>query len=86
MNVLNVLKYGKKNMLKRIKYWLELNTMNPLAWPYVLIYSIKYRLFSPKRVEAGLLTLRDDDLCPVCGHQLSLTEQGLCENCGNIVL
>lgn len=40
-----------------------------------------YRAFFKRRKEKTL-----KEVCPVCHYPLDITEQGLCSNCGEIIL
>lgn len=74
-------------MVSKIIYWFDTHTMNPLTWPYVLLRSIQYKIedILPKSPSQRAL-LDGHEVCPVCGQRAEITEQGLCENCGNIIL
>lgn len=70
-------------MIKEILYWLDTNTMNPLAWPYVLIRTFQYRVWPKNTPDEALIKAEP---CPVCHSTGEITEQGLCETCGNVIL
>lgn len=75
-----------RGLIRSLKYWLDMHTMNPFAWPYVLMESAHHKLedaLAQKDSQDDITTT--NVVCPQCGHDV-FTEQGLCENCGKAVI
>jgi ribosomal protein S27AE len=69
-------------VLNKVRYWLDTHTSNPIAWPYVLLMMLYYRLAqNDEEIEVTKAMV----VCPHCGFD-QFTEQGLCERCGDLVI